>query len=513
VRAIFFLGICAILASCATVGGSSSDGFQSKEMTIAKLHHKLQQKELDCEQTVEAYIQRIKQFDQSTGLNAITLINPQALSRAKMLDQKYTRTKEMARLHCVPVLLKDNFSTKDMVTEGGSRALKGFIPARDSFIVRRLRENDAIIIAKTNMGEWAFSPQHTISSTHGETRNPYQLAHTPAGSSGGTAAGIAANFGLVGLGTDTGNSVRGPSSHTALVGMRASLGMVSRDGIIPLLFNRDMAGPMTRTVEDNIRVFEVIAGYDPADSYTAVSKAQLQRSYLPKLGEKPLSGIRLAVLNPLFESDDTHPEIQKLFNAATADLKQQGATLVTDFFFPEYDSLRSATGFCSRFRFDLASYLASYGQHAPIKSLDKVFQQQQFLPHNKGAMEWAMGAKGDPATQDPPCVDVQGDPRRQQFLDGILEAMAASKVDALIYPSWRYPPRKIGDNESPHGNNSGEVAPHTGQPAITVPMGYTQQGLPAGLQILGKPYAEALLYKIALAYESATQHRKPPPGF
>ncbi|MEA3243221.1 MAG: amidase family protein, partial [Pseudomonadota bacterium] len=172
-----------------------------------------------------------------------------------------------------------------------------------------------------------------------------------------------------------------------------------------------------------------------------------------------------------------------------------------------------ATGFCSRFRYDLKNYLRTVGASAPIQSLDDVAESKRFLPQSAQAMEWAMSVDGDPHSQTPPCVDVQGDPRRKQFLDAVLAAMDKSRVDAIIYPSWSNPPRKIGDSKSPHGNNSPVIAPHTGQPAITVPMGFTQAGLPLGLQLLARPFDEHKLFQYAYAYEQATRHRRPPPAF
>ncbi len=201
-------------------------------------------------------------------MNAITVVNPRALERADSIDAAVAAGDSLGPLFCVPMLVKDNFDTHDMVTTGGSIALRDNVPPDDAFMVRRIREAGAIVVAKTNMAEWAFSPRQTVSSSFDTTANAYALDRVPAGSSGGTASGVAASFGLIGLGSDTGNSIRGPSSHLALVGIRSTLGLTSRDGVIPLSFDRDVAGPMGRTVEDVARVFDVVAGYDPADPYT-----------------------------------------------------------------------------------------------------------------------------------------------------------------------------------------------------------------------------------------------------
>jgi len=419
----------------------------------------------------------------------------------------------MKRLHCIPVILKDNFDTADMPTEAGSIALRGANPPDDAFMVKRLRAQDAIVIAKSNMGEWAFSPYETISSTHGETRNAYDLERVPAGSSGGTASAIAANFGIIGMGTDTGNSIRGPASHLGLVGLRPTIGATSRDGIVPLLSNRDVAGPLTRAVADTAIAFSVIAGVDPADPATRVAAGRVKDDYTVYLKKDGLQGARLGVLRALVDSGDADFEVQAVMDRAIDELKAAGAVIVDPFDIPDFDRLRKATGFCNRFRYDLKNYLATRGPTSPIHSLDEVVTSKQYLPANEGMMQWAMSEEGLPQDQQPPCVDVQNDPRRKAFLDAVVAAMNKDKVDAIIYPSWTNPPRKLGDRASPHGDNSPVIAPHTGQPAITVPMGFTETGLPLGLQLLARPFDEGKLIQYAYAYEQATHYRRPPPEF
>lgn len=496
--------------ACLMFMGSALAGPGVLELDITEVHLAMQKQKLRCESLVQAYLKRIRAYDKTSGLNAIVRVNPTALRRAKELDAAYVKSGTLQPLHCVPVILKDNFDTHDLPTEAGSKALKDYLPPDDAFMVQRLRQAGAIILARSNMGEWAFSPHHTISSTLGETRNPYDLQRVPAGSSGGTAAAVAANFGLVGMGTDTGNSIRGPASHTALVGMRSTIGATSRDGIVPLLANRDIAGPMTRTVRDNAVIFQHIAGYDPADVSTKVMQNKGRIDYVSGLSKRGLKGKRIAVIEQIYDASSAHPDIVRLMQQAVADLKAAGAVVVDDFFIADFVRLRDATGFCSRFRFDLENYLAK--GDAPFHKLEQIVAAGNYLPHNKGAMDWAMNAK-HPAKQNPPCVDVANDPRRKAYLDAVLEAMDDAGVDLLVYPSWSYPPRKLDDMKSPHGNNSPVIAPHTGQPAITVPMGFTANGLPAGLQFLGRPFSEPLLYQAAYAYEQRTHHRRAPAGF
>ncbi|MDH5545819.1 MAG: amidase family protein [Gammaproteobacteria bacterium] len=510
-RAVLFF-VFLTLSACATVP-QQAQHFALGELTISELQQSLKAGKQTCVGVVDAYLQRIEHFDQSSKLNAIILINPRAKEKAQSLDRQRESGAPMRALHCVPVILKDNFDTADMPTEAGSMVLKGVIPPDDAFMVRRLREEEAIMLAKSNMAEWAFSPYHSISSTHGETRNPYDLNRVPAGSSGGTAAAVAANFGLVGMGSDTGNSIRGPSSHTALVGMRSTIGATSRDGIVPLVLNRDIGGPMTRTVEDNARVFSVVAGVDPTDPVTRDAEKKLPKDFHSQLSHEALQGKRIGVLRALSDTPTTDPDIETLFEQAIKDLKRLGAEIVDPLDIDGLKALTEATGFCSRFRYDIDHYFQSLGDRSPVKNLGEVAASGKFLPGNDGAMKWAMSVDVAPEKQNPPCVDVEGDPRRKRLLDAVINAMDKSGIDALVYPSWNNPPREIGDLDSPHGNNSPIIAPHSGQPAITVPMGFTSEGLPAGLQILGRPYSEALLYQLAYAYERGTLHRREPKNF
>lgn len=483
------------------------------ELDIAEAQQAIREQRVSCEQITRRYLRRIETYNQVDGLNAIIYINPRALQRARALDKKYAASCAMKRLHCIPVILKDNFDTADMPTEAGSIAMQGSYPPDDAFMVQRLRDNDAIILAKSNMAEWAFSPYVTVSSTHGITRNAYDRERVPAGSSGGTASAIAANFGIIGMGTDTGNSIRGPASHLALVGMRSTLGATSRDGIVPLLLNRDVGGPLTRTVTDNAVAYSVIAGVDQADPLTRSAAGHVRADYSAYLKRDGLQGARLGVLRALVDSGDADFEVIDTMDRAIEELTAAGAVIIDPLEIPDFDRLRQATGFCSRFRYDLENYLDTLGAAAPISSLDDVERERRYLPGSAQAMEWAMAVSGTPQEQNPPCVDVEGDPRRKQFLTAVVAAMDAAGLDAIIYPSWSNPPRKIDDLESPHGNNSPVIAPHTGQPAITVPMGFTSNGLPLGLQFLARPYDEHKLFQFAFAFEQATQYRRPPPGF
>ena len=502
-----------VLSACATaIPSNKPSEFSFTETTIDDIHLAIKNQTSDCEAITTGFLERIRTYDEISNLNSIIYINPNAIKEARTLDKKYRETKTMRSLHCVPAILKDNFDTADMPTEAGSIALSGSIPPDDAYMVQKLRQADAIIIAKSNMGEWAFSPYNTISSTHGETRNAYDLSRVPAGSSGGTASAIAANFAVIGMGTDTGNSIRGPASHLALVGIRPTIGVTSRDGIVPLLLNRDIGGPLMRTVTDTARVFNVIAGNDPADATTQSYDYHKVDDYSARLTRNGLSKARLGVLRQIYNSETADKQILAVFAEAIKDLQLLGAVIIDPVTIPDFEELVKATGFCSRFRYDINNYLKTLGNNIEIKTLQEVVEQEKFRPENKGAMNWAMSIAADvkPTEQKPACIDVEGDPRRKALLSAVVSTMDSFKLDAFIYPTWSNPPRKIGDSESPHGNNSPVIAPHSGQPAITLPMGYVDNSLPVGLQILGRPFSEEKLFQYAYAYEQATHHRKPP---
>ena len=502
-----------LLSACATsIPSQEPTEFSFIETTIDDIHAAIKNQTIDCEAITRGFLNRIKKYDEISNLNSIIYINPNAIDEAKALDKKFQTTKSMHSLHCVPIILKDNFDTADMPTEAGSIALSGSIPPDDAYMVKKLRQADAIIIAKSNMGEWAFSPLNTISSTHGETRNAYDLSRVPAGSSGGTASAIAANFGVIGMGSDTGNSIRGPASHLALVGIRSTIGVTSRDGIVPLLLNRDVGGPLMRTVRDSAKVFNVIAGIDPADASTTSYENHKVDDYTANLNRDGLTGVRLGVLRQIYDPRTADKKVLAVFTHALKDLESSGAVIIDPVTIPDFKELIKATGFCSRFRYDINNYLKTLKNDVEIKTLQDVVDQEKFRPENSRAMKWAMsiGADVKPADQSPPCIDVDGDPRRKALLTAVVTTMDRLKLDAFIYPTWSNSPRKINDSESPDGNNSPVIAPHSGQPAITVPMGYVDSNLPVGLQILGRPFSEEKLFQYAYAYEQATQHRKPP---
>ena len=499
-----------------SVSLAHAKNFQFVEATIDDIHTALVSGEKSCHDIVSGYINRITKFDQDTKLNAITVLNKNALAKADAIDQALKNGDELGALYCAPILVKDNYDTHDLPTTGGSIALKNSYPPDDAFMVRKLREADAIVIAKTNMAEWAFSPRQTKSSSFGVTANAYDLSRVPAGSSGGTASGTAASFGVAGMGSDTGNSIRGPSSHLALFGIRSTLGLTSRDGVIPLAWDRDVAGPMTRTVRDGALIFNVIAGYDPEDSMTELGKGKRKKDYTEYLDKNALKGKRIGVLRSLVFTEGADSEITGLFINAVDALKSAGAVIIDPFEIANLDEHRDAPNFCRRFRYDMHEYLKTLGDDSPINDVMEVYESGQYSPYVKGGLENFGAGPLDvhPNDENPPCMEFPNHAGRNAFKSDVEGSMDKFDVDVIIYPSWTNPPAPLmSADEDYKGDNSQIIAPATGLPAVTVPMGYSHGNLPAGLQILGRAYSEDILFAVAYGYEQATMHRKPPRRF
>ena len=511
IRKLLLLLACVRLLAAEAQTASRPRPISVVEATIAGVHAALKKKTCTCELLVQAYLQRIAAYDQSRGINAIILVNPDALRAARALDSEYAVTRRLRPLHCVPVIVKDNYNTMGLQTTAGSLAMKGCVPATDATMVRKLKDAGAIVLAKSNMAEWAFSPMVTISSIAGETHNPYNPDHTTAGSSGGTAAAVATSMGLVGLGTDTGNSIRGPSSHDALVGFRTTIGLISRAGIAPLYLRNDVGGPMTRTVTDAARMLDVLAGYDPQDPITRHSEGRIPRSYTAFLKRDGLRGMRIGVLRTLSERD-ADPQVHALFEQAIRDLRAAGAVVVDPVAVPNFDSL-SKDQWCPTFQQDVNGWLASLGKASPMKDLQAVVASGKYAPYIERNLRYQLtkGVTTDTVTHQ--CDDAWSDPRRIAFRSAVTAAMDKAQVAALIYPTWNDPPARIGDFKGYKGDNSQLIAPATGMPAFTIPMGFTYDDLPAGLQFLGRAYDEPTLVQLSYGYEQATHHRRPPPGF
>ncbi|AKD54694.1 amidase family protein [Spirosoma radiotolerans] len=501
--AIYVLGV-------APAGAQSFKAKHLQEATITSLHEAMQAGKVTAEQLVQLYLDRIEAYDkQGPYLNAIIMVNPKALTEARRLDSLYKATgKLVGPLHGIPIIVKDNYDTYDMPTTNGTLAMKKSIPPDDAFVIRRIREAGAIIIAKSNLAEFAMSGQFSVSSIlPGYSRNPYDTKRTTAGSSGGTAAAVTANFGTIGLGTDTGSSIRGPASHQSLVGFRPTLGLVSRDGIAPLAMTNDTGGPICRTVEDAVRVLDVIAGYDKADTVTRRSQGKIPQTYRQFLDKNGLKGARIGVFRQMIMPKNSDPQVYALFNKALDELRAAGAIVIDSVRVPELDTINKSFDTIPQLRRDFNLYLASLGPNAPHKTLASIIKSKQFHPYLEKSL---LDAQADTLAPEAHKGWGKNLALRERLRQLLLRAMDSTQVEVLVYPSFSYPPRLIGDLNTPSGTNNNALSPPTGFPAFSVPMGFTYGSLPAGLQFFGRPYSEPTLIKLAYAYEQATHHRQPP---
>src|SRR5438128_170862 len=425
-RSLITLVIAAMLMTPQT------SNFEVQEATIAHIHAALQARRITCAQLVQKYLDRINTYDKKgPAINAIITVNSKVLDDARAMDAEIARGGITKPLQCIPMVVKDNFETIGLPTTAGSLSLAGWISNRDAFQVKKIREAGAIIIAKTNMAEFAWSPVETVGSMlPGYTRNPYSLNRVTAGSSGGTAAAVAASFATVGLGTDTGNSIRGPSSHNDLVGIRSTMGLTSRSGIVPLNLMRDIAGPMARTVTDAVRVFDVVADYDSDDAGTEAARTRKDASYSGALVAGGLKGARIGVARFIVRSR-VDPDVVKLFDEALAVMQRHGAVLVDNFIIPGFDAVQNPAG-CGtpeRFKFGLNDYLASRDPVPPVKDLAQILASGRFHPSIEVRMRNAEMSQVRP-TNDTACR------KAQQKRGGTVESpMEQANVSAVVYPT------------------------------------------------------------------------------
>lgn len=483
-------------------------GFILEEATISSVHAAMERGELTCRQLVEMYIERIEAYDKKgPALNSVIMINPRALEIADELDKKFKESGFVGSLHGIPVLLKDNVDTGDMPTTAGSLSLEGVVPEDDAFITKKLKEAGAIIIAKVNLHEFAVWGE-TASSILGQTLNPYDLTRTPGGSSGGTGAGISANFGIIGIGTDTINSVRSPASACSLVGLRPTVGLVSRDGIVPYSLTQDTAGPIMRTVEDAAIVLDVIAGYDPADSQTAWSIGHIPETYTAFLNKEGLKGKRIGVLNSFFGKKDIHQEVNHVVNNSLEEMKKNGATLVPIEENIDADKLvKEVSVHLYDLKAHLNIYLQDLGSRAKVNSLAEVIASGKYHKGIEENIKFAETLDINTPVYNERLI------KRMELRDLVMKLMAKYDLDAIVYPHQKRPVVKVGE---PQAERNGVIGSVTGFPSCVVPAGFTKPtdsapiGVPVGLEILCREWDEAKLIEIAYAFEQATHFRKIP---
>lgn len=479
--------------------------FDPSEATIPELQVALAAGVTSSRELVTQYLARIDAYDQhGPALNAICARAPDALSVADRCDADRRAGQPRGPLHGIPVIVKDNYETADMQTAAGSILLAGWIPPSDAILVARLRAAGAIVIAKATMHEFAYGVT-TAGSLFGQTRNPYALDRNPGGSSGGTGAAIAAGFAAIGMGSDTCGSIRIPASHNSLVGIRGTQGLASRTGIVPLSSTQDIGGPIGRSVADVAIVLDAIAGYDPADPQTAASSGNVPETYTAFLQPDGLRGTRLGILTDLMGSDPEDAEVNAVIHAAAAEMRGLGAA-VEQVAIPGLrellnDRMGGLLVLVQDFKADLNAYLASRPT-APLRSLADALASGKVHP----AAETLMRASEAVETRE------TGEywehvAKRGRVRLAALQAVAEARLDALIYPTMRRKAARIGE---PQVGINCRLSAVTGLPSLTVPAGFTPDGLPVGVELLGRPWSEGSLLKFGYAYEQATHHRRPP---
>src|SRR5438128_3372598 len=487
---------------------SPPKAFDLDEATIASLQEGMRTGKYTSRRLCELYLARIDAIDRrGPTLRAVIETNPDALAIAPQRDEERKTGKLRGPLHGIPVLIKDNIATADrMMTTAGSLPLAGIKSPREAFVATRLRDTGAVILGKTNLSEWAnFRSSHSVSGWSGrggQCRNPYATDRNPCGSSSGTGVAIAANLAAVGVGTETDGSVICPSGANSLVGIKPTVGLVSRSGIIPIAHSQDTAGPMCRTVTDAALLLGVLAGVDPSDAATASQPAT--PDYTRALDPNGLKGARIGVARGAFGN----PEGDRLVNAALEALKAQGAVLVDPVEIPHLKDYgdQEYTVLLYEFKADLNTYLAGLGPTSPMKTLADLiaFNEQHKdteLPYF-GQETLMLAQEKGPLTDDA-YVEALAHCRRLSRAEGVDVTFAKDKLDAIVVTTGG-PPWLIdlvnGDCSGAGGNTS--IAAVAGYPSITVPAGYSF-GLPVGMSFIGRPWSESTLIKLAYAYEQA----------
>jgi amidase len=491
--------------------------FELDEATIAELQAGMQSGKYMAHSITQKYLGRIKEVDrQGPAVNSVIEINPDALKMAQELDQERKSKGPRGPLHGIPVLIKDNIGTADrMQTTAGSLALVGSRPPQDSFVAQQLRAAGAVILGKTNLSEWAnFRSDHSTSGWSGRgglTRNPYALDRNPCGSSSGSGAAAAASLCAVAIGTETDGSIVCPSSVNGLVGIKPTVGLISRSFIIPISHSQDTAGPMARTVTDAAILLGALTGMDPADPATAASRGKARKDYTPFLDPNGLKGARIGVVRKFFGFND---RIDALMNNAIEVMKKQGATMVDP---ANIDSMKHLDGSESQvlyyeFKADLNAYLASLGAHSPMHTLEDLIKfneehAKEEMPYFGQEIFIKSQAKGPLSSKE--YVDALAKNHRLTRTEGIDAVMDKLNLDAFIGPtSGPAFTTDLVNGDHDTGGSSGPAA-IAGYPAITVPAGFVF-GLPVGISFFGRAWSEPKLIKLAYAFEQATKYRQPP---
>lgn len=508
----------ALLGACgnsASPEGVSDDAaapalFTLEEATIADIHaafagdkRTADGNALTCVELGEMYIDRIAALDDTPqgafAINGVQALSPQWRNQAKALDVAYAQEGLTGPLHCVPVMLKDLYDTEDAPTTASSVSLAGSVPPDDATSVAGLREAGALILGKAAMTEFAYFTQ-SYNSANGRIATPYDTTRDAGGSSGGSAAAVAANFAAVGTGSDTCASIRLPPSNNSVVGVRSSVGLVSQDGLVPLSHTQDVGGPITRTVRDAALMLDAMASMDEADPATLDSERTQPPTYTAYLDADGLRGKRIGVLRAYGDTAafGGDAEVDALVEQAAADMAAQGAEIVDPVNLPEFESV---SVILQEFPDHLDEYLASFD--APKEDTEDVFTDPGVHPVIRAIIGASL------ASRDTSSAEYQQKLAKHDAMRRYVESeMDRLDLDALIYPPVSQPALPTG---VPQGSNCAFSAT-TSMPSIVVPAGFTSgdPGLPVGIEIFGRKWDESTLFSIAYAYEQATKHRRPP---
>lgn len=496
--------------------------FELEKAGIAEIQAAVDAGALTYEKLVKLYLARIEAYDQKgPAINSIITVNPKALEEARALDAEFKAKGRRSPLHGIPVLVKDNFDVLGMLNTGGSFLLVDNMPVADAPMIKGLRDAGVIFIAKANLDEFATAGTG-FSSVGGQTKNPHNLGHGPSGSSGGTGAGLAAWFAPLGLGTDTGGSIRGPSSANGVPGIKPTNGLLSRSGIIPRVLTFDTGGPMARSIYDVTLSLGYMTGVDPKDPLTQTSAGLYLKDYTPFLRKDSLKGARLGIIRDLSGLD---PEVDKIFNAAVAELKSAGAIIIDDLHYPAMviegraavmDIVRGAD-----VREDYAKYFATLKGDYP-RSLSEMIERADAFTTPRGKVRpypaiWArfkIDNAGEPSTSL--TYKAAKEHGMAMVRDGVLGIFEKHQLDAIVYPTRPKRPDPLNPDIAtfiPKGNTNQSltaIANVTQFPDVIVPAGLTENKLPVTISFLGPAYSEPRLLGYAYAYEQAFPHRASP---
>ena len=491
---------------------------QIVEISIADIQAAYKARTLTARALVQAYLDRIAAYDQQgPSINSIITLNDRALAEADALDAALGKSGPVGPLHGIPVLVKDEIDAAGMPTTLGSLVFKDYRPPRDAFVVAQLKKAGAIILGKTTLGEYAAGD--TYGSLFGATRNPYDLARTAGGSSGGSGAALAANFSTVAVGEETAASIRRPGGWNGVASLRPTPGLVSRSGMWDGYPRPNaQAGPMARTVTDLAKLLDVMAGYDPEDPLTAYGVAQRPATYTASLDKNGLRGARLGVVREVMggQSNPESPDFKKMdavFEGNLVELRSAGAVLVDPVVIPDRKALMSARESDSASSDEALKLYLSRNPSSPLKTREDIGRSPDVakaIPPSR-ANQWTM-----PPSPDDPARQVRYLKAREQLMTNVMKLMADNRLDALVFKTVeQLPPLLKEAINPPYVNGTGYISMlntfliHVA--AMTVPSGFTSDGIPAGITFLGRPFSEPTLLKLAYSYEQATHHRRPPP--